>query len=110
MRLFLSGVSCVGKTTIGKQLAQEIGFKFFDLDYDGEWGKWLEESVSYSQSTADRLMKVFREYGSKLLDLRQQLRLRTSAQSDILPGSDPLRSPGRRTRTIHRRYGCRRHD
>jgi len=34
----------------------------------GEWGKWLEESVSYSQSTAERLMKVFREYGSKLLD------------------------------------------
>jgi len=36
MRLFLSGVSCVGKTTIGKQLAQEIGFKFFDLDYEVE--------------------------------------------------------------------------
>jgi len=34
----------------------------------GEWGKWLEESVSYSQSTADRFMKAFREYGSKLLD------------------------------------------
>ncbi|AHF11306.1 MULTISPECIES: DUF3102 domain-containing protein [Dehalobacter] len=32
----------------------------------GEWGQWLEESVSYSQRTADRLMKVFREYGSKL--------------------------------------------
>jgi shikimate kinase len=36
VRLFLSGVSCVGKTTIGKQLAQEIGFKFFDLDYEVE--------------------------------------------------------------------------
>ncbi|WP_092335576.1 DUF3102 domain-containing protein [Desulfosporosinus hippei] len=29
----------------------------------GEWLKWLTESVSYSRSTASRLMKTFREYG-----------------------------------------------
>ncbi|MDO0823125.1 DUF3102 domain-containing protein [Desulfosporosinus nitroreducens] len=29
----------------------------------GEWLKWLTESVSYSRSTASRLMKIFREYG-----------------------------------------------
>ncbi|MHB8127341.1 MAG: DUF3102 domain-containing protein, partial [Desulfitobacteriaceae bacterium] len=29
----------------------------------GEWGKWLEESVSYSQSTAEKLMRVFDAYG-----------------------------------------------
>lgn len=29
----------------------------------GEWGKWLEEKVSYSQSTAEDLMKLYREYG-----------------------------------------------
>ena len=29
----------------------------------GEWGKWLEEKVEYSQSTADNLMKLHREYG-----------------------------------------------
>ena len=28
----------------------------------GEWLKWLTESVSYSRSTASRLMKTFREY------------------------------------------------
>ncbi|WP_368293071.1 DUF3102 domain-containing protein [Dehalobacter sp. TBBPA1] len=33
----------------------------------GEWGKWLEESVSYSQRTAEKLMQVFDEYGIKLL-------------------------------------------
>ncbi|UWG95906.1 DUF3102 domain-containing protein [Dehalobacter sp. DCM] len=33
----------------------------------GEWGKWLEESVSYSQRTAEKLMQVFDEYGAKLL-------------------------------------------
>ncbi|BAE83932.1 Protein of unknown function (DUF3102) [Desulfitobacterium sp. LBE] len=32
----------------------------------GEWQKWLESSVSYSQSTANKLMRVFAEYGSKL--------------------------------------------
>ncbi|NLI93000.1 MAG: DUF3102 domain-containing protein [Peptococcaceae bacterium] len=34
-----------------------------DLLKYGEWGKWLEESVNYSQSTADRLMQLFEEYG-----------------------------------------------
>lgn len=29
----------------------------------GEWGKWLEEKVEYSQSTANNLMLLFREYG-----------------------------------------------
>ena len=51
--------------------AVEIGRRLTEakiLLKHGEWGKWLEESVSYSQSTADRFMKVFREYGSKLPD------------------------------------------
>ncbi|MDR3600377.1 MAG: DUF3102 domain-containing protein [Desulfosporosinus sp.] len=38
-----------------------------DLLPYGEWGKWLKESVSYSQRTADRLMQVCEEYGTKLL-------------------------------------------
>lgn len=29
----------------------------------GEWGKWLEEKVDYSQSTANNLMQLYREYG-----------------------------------------------
>ena len=28
----LVGISCVGKTTIGKMLADKISFSFFDLD------------------------------------------------------------------------------
>lgn len=34
----------------------------------GEWGKWLEESVSYSQKTAERLVKLYEEYGPKFPD------------------------------------------
>jgi myosin heavy subunit len=37
-----------------------------DLLPHGEWGKWLEESVSFAQSTATRLMQLCEEYGPKL--------------------------------------------
>jgi DNA repair exonuclease SbcCD ATPase subunit len=35
----------------------------------GEWAGWLKESVSFSQSTANNLMRVFEEYGSDQLSL-----------------------------------------
>ena len=35
----------------------------------GEWGKWLAEKVDYSQSTADNLMKLHREYGQEQVSL-----------------------------------------
>jgi len=35
----------------------------------GEWGKWLETSVDYSQSTANNLMRIFDEYGADQLAL-----------------------------------------
>jgi shikimate kinase len=31
MRIFLAGVSCVGKTTVGIKLAELLGCPFFDL-------------------------------------------------------------------------------
>jgi hypothetical protein len=35
----------------------------------GEWGKWLETSVNYSQRTANNLMRVAEEYGADQLAL-----------------------------------------
>jgi len=35
----------------------------------GEWGKWLEEKVDYSKSTANNLMRIFEEYGSEQMAL-----------------------------------------
>ncbi len=32
MRVFLTGVSCVGKTTVGRELVELLGANFFDLD------------------------------------------------------------------------------
>lgn len=36
MRLFVTGVACVGKTTIGRRAANLIGLTFFDLDHEVE--------------------------------------------------------------------------
>jgi shikimate kinase len=36
MRVFLTGVGCVGKTTIGKNLAELLAVPFFDLDHEIE--------------------------------------------------------------------------
>lgn len=35
----------------------------------GEWGKWLEEKVDYSKTTANNLMNIFNEYGAAQMDL-----------------------------------------
>lgn len=47
--------------------AVEIGRRLVEakeLLAHGEWGDWLKESVSFSQSTATRYMKLFEEYGA----------------------------------------------
>lgn len=36
----------------------------------GEWGNWLEDSVDYSQRTANNLMKIYEEYGQDTLALK----------------------------------------
>ena len=62
------------KHQVGKIFLQstiEIGCRLKEarelLQY-GEWGKWLEESVSYSQKTAERMIRVFEAYGPKQLE------------------------------------------
>ncbi len=48
MRILLTGVSCVGKTTLGKMLAERINHPFFDLDDEIE--KYFGESIERLQS------------------------------------------------------------
>ncbi|WP_040411072.1 DUF3102 domain-containing protein [Desulfosporosinus sp. OT] len=36
----------------------------------GEWGKWLKESVGFSQNRAEKLMRLFDAYGGQQLALR----------------------------------------
>lgn len=50
----------------------EIGRKLTEakeLMPHGDWGIWLERSVSYSKSTANNLMRIFEEYGSEQITL-----------------------------------------
>lgn len=35
----------------------------------GEWGAWLESNVDYSVSTANDLMRIYREFGNEQIDM-----------------------------------------
>ena len=50
MLVFITGVSCVGKTTIGVKLAALLSVSFFDLD---------EEIEKYFRTSIERLQKKF---------------------------------------------------
>ncbi|WP_336761775.1 DUF3102 domain-containing protein [Paenibacillus sp. USHLN196] len=53
-----------GSIEIGRRLTEAK-----EMMPHGEWMNWLADSVDYSQSTANNLMKVFKEYGSDQLTL-----------------------------------------
>ncbi|HHY27017.1 MAG TPA: DUF3102 domain-containing protein [Desulfitobacterium dehalogenans] len=56
----------------------------------GEWGKWLEESVSFSRSTATRLMQIYEEYGPNCASMHNL----TYTQAVILLGLPPEEREG----------------
>jgi len=66
MIIYLVGISCVGKTTIGKMLAKKLSFAFFDVD---------EEIEKYYNKPIERIQKEcysmngFRKKGSVVLDV-----------------------------------------
>ena len=52
--------------------SMEIGARLCEakeLVGHGEWEKWLCENVDYSQSTANNLMRIYREYSSQQINL-----------------------------------------
>lgn len=65
MIIYLVGISCVGKTTIGRMLTEKINYSFYDLD---------EEIEKYYQKTIERIqdecltMNGYREKASTVLD------------------------------------------
>ena len=54
MRIFLTSVSCVGKTTIGKKMGKLLGVRFFDLDLDCTKIKRLVKSKRRSRNLTGR--------------------------------------------------------
>jgi len=70
MRVLLVGVSCVGKTTIGRLLARRLGYPFFDLDEEIEkhFGTTIERlrarfltDYSYRKETSVVLKRIVTE-------------------------------------------------
>lgn len=65
MVIYIVGVSCVRKTTIGKMLSDKLGYSFFDLDIEVE---------AYYQKPIERIqdefitMNGFRDKASVVLD------------------------------------------
>lgn len=65
MQIFLTGVSCVGKTSIGKKIGEFLGINFFDLD---------QEIESFFGTSIERLqdrfltMHSFRNEAAKALE------------------------------------------
>ena len=53
-------MALIAAVEIGKRLIEAK-----EMVPHGEWGKWLQDSVSYSQSTANNMMALYREYGDK---------------------------------------------
>lgn len=64
MRIFLSGISCVGKTTIGRRLGELLGVAFFDLDAEIE--AFFETSIEQLQNRF-HTMHSFRDEAAKAL-------------------------------------------
>ncbi len=63
-QILITGVSCVGKTTIGKILATNLGYNFYDLDMEIE--KYFKTSIEKLQRQFIS-MYSFREEASKAL-------------------------------------------
>ena len=66
MRIFLTGVSCVGKSTIGERLAGLLGIAFFDLDTEVE--RYYGTSIERLQRRY-LTMRSYREAASEVLAL-----------------------------------------
>ncbi len=64
MRIFLAGVSCIGKTTIGVRLAGLRGVAFFDLDHEIE--RFFQQPIGRIQAEC-LTMASYRQKAAKAL-------------------------------------------
>ncbi len=65
MRIFLTGPSCVGKTTVGKKIGELHGLRFFDLDYEIE--DFFGTSIERLQNQFHTI-QTFRNEAAKALE------------------------------------------
>jgi len=76
MKIFLVGVGCVGKSTIGKQFAKDTGYKFIDFDTEVEnfFGRSIPElkkkfktEYLYRKNISKVLSKIMKENEFELI-------------------------------------------
>lgn len=76
MKIIIVGVSCVGKSTVGKILADQIGYKFFDFDFEVE--KYFNSHITflkreypfertYREKVSVVLSKILKENNDKFI-------------------------------------------
>ena len=65
MKIYLVGISCVGKTTIGRLLANYLEFSFYDLD--DEVQKYYQKPIEIIQNEC-LTMNGYRQKASVVLD------------------------------------------
>ncbi len=81
MRVLLVGVSCVGKTIIGRLLADRLGCRFFDLDEETE--KHFGDSIERIQSK----FMTARSYRYEVSQVLKRLALENESCVIALPPS-----------------------
>lgn len=67
-----AGAVMASALSFGRRSVLEIGKRLEEaksLLPHGEWGKWLEENVDYSVSTANNLMRCYQEFGDEQIDM-----------------------------------------
>ncbi len=70
MRIFLTGVGCVGKTTVGIKLAELLDVKFFDLDDEVE--RFFDTSIERLQNKFLTIHSFRNEAAKALVHLLNQ--------------------------------------
>ena len=84
MRLFVTGVDCVGKTTIGRRAAQLMGLTFFDLDHEVE---------TFFNTSIERLQGRFlgpHSYGNEAAKALVHLLARPESQHGVIAQGLPV--------------------
>ncbi len=100
VRVFLTGVSCVGKTTIGRRLSESLGVGFFDLDEEIE--RFFGTSIERLQNRFITMHSFLEEAGKTLVQLLSRPESRESVIA--LPPSGLM---GRYLRVLKKSSGVR---
>ena len=79
MKIYIVGISCVGKTTIGSLLADNLNYPFYDLDEEVE--RFYQKPIEHIQNECSSIIE-FRQKASIVLD-----NLFTTDENSVIAGT-----------------------